>query len=149
MLRFQISPFVLLSGQNELRQTLAPLIRSRGPGLYTFLALSEASLRLYRHRTLQAEFFGSEYFARKAQLRWLPRAGPPRHRARAARAGARRTSIGKISAKCCSFSAVSAPIFCKKIRVLQHFFKIYQIIKLKFLQFDKILQNLRHLHFFC
>ena len=34
-----------------------------------------------------------------------------------------RASVGKLSAKCCSFSAVSAPIFCKKIRVLQHFSK--------------------------
>ena len=29
------------------------------------------------------------------------------------------------------------------------FFKIYQILKLKFLKFDKILQILRHLQFFC
>ena len=29
------------------------------------------------------------------------------------------------------------------------FFKIYQIFKLKFLKFDKILQILRHLHFFA
>ena len=29
------------------------------------------------------------------------------------------------------------------------FFKIYQIIKLKFLKFDKILQNLRHLQNVC
>ena len=29
------------------------------------------------------------------------------------------------------------------------FFKIYQILKLKFLKFDKILQIFRHLHFFC
>ena len=29
------------------------------------------------------------------------------------------------------------------------FFKIYQILKLKFLKFDKILQMLRHLQFFC
>ena len=29
------------------------------------------------------------------------------------------------------------------------FFKIYQILKLKFLKFDKILQILRHLHFFA
>ena len=29
------------------------------------------------------------------------------------------------------------------------FFKIYQILKLNFLKFDKILQILRHLQFFC
>ena len=29
------------------------------------------------------------------------------------------------------------------------FFKIYQILKLKFLKFDKILQILRHLQIFC
>ena len=29
------------------------------------------------------------------------------------------------------------------------FFKIYQILKLKFLKFDKMLQILRHLQFFC
>ena len=29
------------------------------------------------------------------------------------------------------------------------FFKIYQILKLKFLKFDNILQILRHLQFFC
>ena len=29
------------------------------------------------------------------------------------------------------------------------FFKIYQILKLKFLKFDKILQILRHLQFFA
>ena len=29
------------------------------------------------------------------------------------------------------------------------FFKIYQILKLKFLKFDKILQILRHLQYFC
>ena len=29
------------------------------------------------------------------------------------------------------------------------FFKIYQILKLKFLKFDKILQILRRLQFFC
>ena len=32
---------------------------------------------------------------------------------------------------------------------LTAFFKIYQILKLKFLKFDKILQILRHLQFFC
>ena len=32
---------------------------------------------------------------------------------------------------------------------LTAFFKIYQILKLKFLKFDKILQILRHLHFFA
>ena len=42
--------------------------------------------------------------------------------------------------------------FCKKICVLQHFSKsnkIYQILKLNFLKFDKILRDLRHLQFFC
>ena len=59
-----------------------------------------------------------------------------------------RASVGKISAKCCSFSAVSAPILQENMRFAA-FFKIYQILKLKFLKFDKILQILRHLHFFC
>ena len=56
--------------------------------------------------------------------------------------------FGKNSAKCCSFSAVSAPILQENMRFAA-FFKIYQIIKLNFLKFDKILQDLRHLHFFC
>ena len=65
---------------------------------------------------------------------------------------ARRRSVGKISAKCCSFSAVSAPIFARKYAFCTEsaaFFKIYQILKMKFLNFDKILQILRHLQFFA
>ena len=53
-----------------------------------------------------------------------------------------------ISAKCCSFSAVSAPILQENMRFAA-FFKIYQILNLKFLKFDKILQILRHLQFFA
>ena len=42
-----------------------------------------------------------------------------------------RASVGKISAKCCSFSAVSAPIFARK-HAFCSIFKIYQILKLNF-----------------
>ena len=38
-----------------------------------------------------------------------PAAGPP-----PVRSARQRASVGKISAKCCSFSAVSAPIFARK-----------------------------------
>ena len=61
----------------------------------------------------------------------------------AARRPRQRASVGKISAKCCSFSAVSAPIFAKKYAFCS-IFKIYQILKLKFLKFERILQILRH-----
>ena len=39
--------------------------------------------------------------------------------------------------------------FLKENMRFAAFFKIYQILKLKFLKFDKILQILRHLQFFC
>ena len=61
--------------------------------------------------------------------------GPPRRRRQ-------RASVGKISAKCCSLSAVSAPILQENMRFAA-FFKIYQIIKLTFLKFGKIFQILR------
>ncbi len=43
------------------------------------------------------------------------------------------------------FSKRAGPFFV----AIAAFFKIYQILKLKFLKFDKILQILRHLQFFC
>ena len=70
--------------------------------------------------------------------------GPPvgQHRRR------QRASVGKISAKRCSFSAVSAPIFASKYA----FDSIFQNLpdsQADFLKFDKILQILRHLQFFA
>ena len=59
--------------------------------------------------------------------------------------------------KCCKthiFLQKSEPIQPKTSNILQvnmrliAFFKIYQILKLKFLKFDKILQILRHLQKF-
>ena len=46
---------------------------------------------------------------------------------RLARRRRQRASVGKISAKCCSFSAVSAPIFARKYAFCS-IFQIYQII---------------------
>ena len=61
-----------------------------------------------------------------------------------------RASVGKISAKCCSFSAVSAPIFARKYAFdsifqnlpdyLTEIFEIWQYFK-KFATFAKILLN--------
>ena len=68
------------------------------------------------------------------------------------------------AASTCSLSALAKfADFCQDVarfRLYRHrflqenmrfaaFFKIYQIIKLTFLKFDKILQILRHLQFFC
>ena len=58
---------------------------------------------------------------------------------------ARRSSAFR---ECCSFSAVSAPIFATKYAFCS-IFKIYQIFKLKFLKFGNILQIVRHLRNFC
>ncbi len=46
-----------------------------------------------------------------------------------------------------SFSTLSAPISASKYA--SAFFKIYQIIKLNFFKFAKILQNVRHLQIFA
>ena len=58
-----------------------------------------------------------------------------------------RPVFGKISAKCCSFSAVSAPIFARKYA----FCSIFQNLpdfQAEILKFDKFLQILRNLQFF-
>ena len=55
---------------------------------------------------------------------------------------------GKISANVVRFRLYRHRFLQENMRFAA-FFKIYQILKLKFLKFDKILQILRHLQFFC
>ena len=55
---------------------------------------------------------------------------------REARPGGPVGNFWQFSAKCCSFLAVSAPIFARKYAFWSMFFKIYQIIKLKYLKFQ-------------
>ena len=70
---------------------------------------------------------------------------------RAPRAGRRRVRERRLA----KFWQNVARFRLYRLRFLQEnmrfaaFFKIYQILKLKFLKLDKILQNLRHLQFFC
>ena len=57
-----------------------------------------------------------------------------------------RASVGKISAKCCSFSAVSAPIFARKYA----FCSIFQSLPDHLADFFwQNLQILQHLQLFC
>ena len=72
------------------------------------------------------------------------------------RAGRRRAHGGDVrERRLAKFRQNVARFRLYRLRFLQEnmrfaaFFKIYQILKLKFLKFDKILQNLRHLQFFC
>ena len=77
-----------------------------------------------------------------------PPAPAPRRSSR--RPGRQRASVSKISAKCCSFSAVSAPIFARKYAFcsisqnlpdyLAEFFEIWQNFA-KFATFAKMLLN--------
>ena len=59
-----------------------------------------------------------------------------------------RASVGKISANVARFRSYRHQYLQLNTRCAA-FFKIYQILKLKFLKFDKILQILRHLQFFA
>ena len=112
------------------------------------------SCKCVRDRSVEREACAARCGRAPAAAGAAPRKRGPAARPLGPRAGGRvvrrrqRASVGKISAKFCSFSAVSAPIFARKYAFCS-IFKIYQILKLKFLKFDKILQILRHLHFFC
>ena len=70
-------------------------------------------------------------------------------------ADARGRQIGKIDGRSAKFRQNVARFRLYRHRFLQEnmrfaaFFKIYQIIKLKFLKFGKILQILRHLQLFA
>ena len=73
-----------------------------------------------------------------------------------ARCGTRRSRRGRVrERRLAKFRQNVARFRLYRLRFLQEntrfaaFFKIYQILKLKFLKFDKILQILRHLQFCC
>ena len=63
-------------------------------------------------------------------------------------AAGQRASVGKFSANVARFQLYRHRFLQENMRFAA-FFKIYQILKLKFLKFDNILQILRHLQLFC
>ena len=92
------------------------------------------------------------------QVWWEAIGGPPLAgpEVRGRLAGARQRSASDVrERRLAKFRQNVARFRLYRLRFLQEnmrfaaFFKIYQILKLKFLKFDKILQILRHLQLFC
>jgi len=78
----------------------------------------------------------------------LSKHGPHRGARCCTFSSATRRPIGKISANVARFRLYRHRFLQVNTRFAA-FFKIYQIIKLKFLKFGKILEILRHLQIFC
>ena len=90
-------------------------------------------------------------FEKNAARRPGPRKsrGPsPRPRARPRRPDVRERRLAKFRQNVARFRLYRHRFLQENMRFAA-FFKIYQILKLKFLKFDKILQILRHLQFFA
>ena len=80
---------------------------------------------------------------------FAPSANPwPRPQAAASGGDVRERRLAKFRQNVARFRLYRLRFLQENMRFAA-FFKIYQILKLKFLKFDKILQILRHLQFFC